>query len=220
MVKDATLATSAQEDVQKIDLTMEENLSEYKLEPVSYLQIPSVKQATLHPGAFQAKTSAEIGIQVDSHPSTPKARSVAKRPSSRFEVASTKLISKVQPIERSISITALTPQTKSGPSKRITMPPTVLRIQRKPTTTFPRAPHSDKQFKPEAVMNSRIVDVRHRADGSQYVLSHPQILNEINNVILCRIESKFEAVRSDWKVAHRRMLVGTQEKLRHMYQAK
>ncbi|EKM82957.1 hypothetical protein AGABI1DRAFT_125434 [Agaricus bisporus var. burnettii JB137-S8] len=200
-------APATQEDTQKKVLTMEDKVSEHRTEPLSYMHTPSVNgQATPRLNTLPAKTSVEIGIQVDSRSITPKAIFAAKRSSSKFEVASAaaKLKSRVQPLERSISIIALTPQSRSEPNKsllRIARSPTVLRIQRRPATPSPKASHSNKWFKPETV-NSRIADV----------------LNEINNVILCQIETKFEAVRSDWIVAHRRMLVGTQEKLRRMHQ--
>jgi hypothetical protein len=172
MAKGTTPATSAKEGVQNMDSTMEEKLSDHKVEAVPYLQTPSVKQATLYPSTVQAKTSVEIGIQVDPYPSTPKAHFLAKRPSLRFEAAPPKLISKVQPLDRSISIPVLTPQTKSSRNKYIARPPTDLRIQRKPTTPSPRVPHPDKRLKLEAV-NSRIVNVCHPANRSQHALSHP-----------------------------------------------
>lgn len=165
-------APATQEDTRKKVLTMEDKVSEHRTEPLSYMHTPSVNgQATLRLDTLPAKTSVEIGIQVDSRSITPKAIFAAKRPSSKFEVASAaaKLISRVQPLEKSISIIALTPQSRSEPNKsllRIARSPTVLRIHRRPATPSPKASHSNKWVKPETV-NSRIAKVRRCAAISQ-----------------------------------------------------
>lgn len=176
------------------------------------------------------KTSVDVGIQADAREiqlSTPKTRSATRKRSSKTGTASIRSVQRIQPLvvkraSGSIATATSTPLLKSRPNQvplRISRPSTVFRIHHGPVAPSPKALRSSRQLVSETT-NSRIADVCHYVKREEYVLSCSQVLSEINDTILHKISSKLEAVRDELKMAQRRMLVDTKEKLEQMHQVK
>ncbi|KAF9451200.1 hypothetical protein P691DRAFT_773297 [Macrolepiota fuliginosa MF-IS2] len=192
------------------------------MEPVGVTQSPSAAQRQLAIGGTKhqarsfgrakiVKASVDVGIQADVQEVqlvTPKARTVKKIVPLPVKMVPVRMVQRVQTpviqgVQESVAtyITS-TPLPKGGLSRspiRISRPPTIRRIRNPPAASSPTAFRSTKKYAPVAE-NCKIVDV----------------LNEIGDVVLHKIYSGLEGVRNDLKIAERKMLVATREKLDQM----
>lgn len=205
----------------------------YRLGPVKDMEgYPIGQEKPVHDVKQTAvKTSVDIGVQAGTQRSqsiTPKTRP-AQKPSKIIPPV-TESPQAVQPLmmrrvsQSTTTYVISTPLLKSRLDRKpsqISRPPTVRKLRNIPAAPSPKRFHPARKHAPETV-NRKIVDVGLTpipvTTGGELI--YLQVLNEINEVILQRVDSKLEGVRNDLKMTQQGMLAVTRERLGQMHSAR